>query len=410
MQKMSCDFPRSFRLIGLMRPMRLIGLIGLMGLMGCSKDEEEQLSTVSSIEVMSYVAGFEENTFAGFEENTFATRSWVPPTPYVPYDEADKAIGIAFTENNTVPKKGYFFTSSGKWRTNIDNIEAKTYYLYGYVPHFGGISMSITDRGDANANYSEGAIVTLNDVPAVMPSDLCVVIGAKAGTGKETVEGLRRGDFAYKGSASAEGNYVFLLFDHLYAALRIRMRVHDDYAALRTIKLKSFAALRIRMRVHDDYAALRTIKLKSLSLKTYAGETTSSQKTNIVVNLAATDGSNPIQSITYTPSGGEITEPLEFWSSESEELTTDFKPFVGHFMPDGITTLVLTSVYDVYDTQRNLIRKDCKATNTMVLSELLTDQATTLRGRRYTINMTIKPTYLYMLSEPDLNNPTVTVE
>ena len=378
MQKMSCDFPRSFRLIVLMRPMRLIGLIGLMGLMGCSKDEEEQLSTVSSIEVMSYVAGF--------EENTFATRSWVPPTPYVPYDEADKAIGIAFTENNTVPKKGYFFTSSGKWRTNIDNIEAKTYYLYGYVPHFGGISMSITDRGDANANYSEGAIVTLNDVPAVMPSDLCVVIGAKAGTGKETVEGLRRGDFAYKGSASAEGNYVFLLFDHLYAALRIRMRVHDDYAAL------------------------RTIKLKSLSLKTYAGETTSSQKTNIVVNLAATDGSNPIQSITYTPSGGEITEPLEFWSSESEELTTDFKPFVGHFMPDGITTLVLTSVYDVYDTQRNLIRKDCKATNTMVLSELLTDQATTLRGRRYTINMTIKPTYLYMLSEPDLNNPTVTVE
>ena len=378
MQKMSCDFPRSFRLIGLMRPMRLIGLIGLMGLMGCSKDEEEQLSTVSSIEVMSYVAGF--------DENTLTTRSWVPPTPYVLYGETDKAIGIAFTENNTVPKKGYFFTSSGKWRTNIDNIEAKTYYLYGYVPHFGGISMSITDRGDANANYSEGAIVTLNDVPAVMPSDLCVVIGAKAGTGKETVEGLRRGDFAYKGSASAEGNYVFLLFDHLYAALRIRMRVHDDYAAL------------------------RTIKLKSLSLKTYAGETTSSQKTNIVVNLAATDGSNPIQSITYTPSGGEITEPLEFWSSESEELTTDFKPFVGHFMPDGITTLVLTSVYDVYDTQRNLIRKDCKATNTMVLSELLTDQATTLRGRRYTINMTIKPTYLYMLSEPDLNNPTVTVE
>lgn len=366
------------RPMGLMGPMRLIGLIGLMGLMGCSKDEEEQLSTVSSIEVMSYVAGF--------DENTLTTRSWVPPTPYVRYDEADKAIGIAFTENGKEPKLGHFFTSSGKWRTDIDNIEPKTYYLYGYVPHFGGISMSITKRDVPNANYSAGAKVTLSNVPAVMPSDLCVVIGAKAGTDKETVTGLRKGYFAYQGSASAESNFVFLLFDHLYAALRIRMRVHDDYAAL------------------------RTIKLKSLSLKTYAGETTSSQKTNIVVNLAATDGSNPIQSITYTPSGGEITEPLEFWSSESEELTTDFKPFVGHFMPDGITTLVLTSVYDVYDKQRNLIRKDCKATNTMVLSELLTDQATTLRGRRYTINMTIKPTYLYMLSEPDLNNPTVTVE
>ena len=386
---MSCDFPRSFwlmRPMGLMRPMRLMGLIGLIGLMGCSKAEEEQLSNDTTIEVMSYVAGF--------EENTFATRSWVPPTPYELYGETDKAIGIAFTKDGDAPKLGYFFTSSGKWRTNIDNIEATTidhpYYLYGYVPHFGGISMSITDRNDANANYSAGAKVILNDVPAVMPSDLCVVIGAKAGTDKETVEGLRRGDFAYVASASADDNYVFLLFDHLYAALRIRMRVHDDYAAL------------------------RTIKLKSLSLKTYAGATTSSQKTNIEVSLEATDVSNPdenpIQTIKYTSSGGEITEPLEFWSSEGELLTTAFKSFVGHFMPDGITTLVLTSVYDVYDTQGNLIRKDCKATNTMELSELLTGQVTTRRGSRYTINMTIKPTYLYMLSEPDLDNPTVTVE
>ena len=356
--------------------------MGLIGLMGCSKDEEEQLSTVSSIEVMSYVAGF--------DENTLTTRSWDPPTPYVRYDEADKAIGIAFTENGKEPKLGHFFTSSGKWRTNIDDIKAIPYYLYGYVPHFGGISMSITDRNGVNANYSEGAKVTLNDVPAVMPSDLCVVIGAKEGTDKETVTGLRKGYFAYQGSASAESNFVFLLFDHLYAALRIRMRVHDDYAAL------------------------RTIKLKSLSLKTYAGETTSSQKTKIMVDLKATDVSNPdenpIQTITYTPSGSAMTEPMEFWSSESEELTTDFKPFVGHFMPDGITTLVLTSVYDVYDTKDNLIRKDCKATNTMELSELLTKQETTRRGSRYTINMTIKPTYLYMLSEPDLNNTTVTVE
>ena len=371
------------RLMGLMGRMELIGLMCLIGFMGCSKDAVEELGGAEGegmpVEVKGYVADF--------DENQLVTRAWTPASPYQLYGESDKSIGIAFTWNGAEPPKtGHFFKSSGKWRTNIQDIEAGDYYLYGYVPHLSGMKFEITDRTGANANYSAGAKVTLSNVPAVMPSDLCVVIGAKEGTDKETVEGLRRGDFAYKASASADGNYVFLLFDHLYAALRIRMRVHDDYAAL------------------------RTIKLKSLSLKTYAGETTSSQKTNIVVNLEATDGSNPIQSITYTPSGGEITEPLEFWSSESEELTTAPKTFVGHFMPDGITTLVLTSVYDVYDTQGNLIRKDCKATNTMVLSELLTDQAITLRGRRYTINMTIKPTYLYMLSEPDLDSPTVTVE
>jgi hypothetical protein len=78
-------------------------------------------------------------------------------------------------------------------------------------------------------------------------------------------------------------------------------------------------------------------------------------------------------------------------------------------MPSGITTMILTSVYDVYDKNGNLVRPDCEATNTMVLKDLLTEQTTTQRGKRYTVNMTIQPTYLYMLSEPDLDNPTVTI-
>ena len=78
-------------------------------------------------------------------------------------------------------------------------------------------------------------------------------------------------------------------------------------------------------------------------------------------------------------------------------------------MPTGITKLILTSTYDVYDRKGNLIRLNCKATNTMVLKDMLTDQTVTERGKRYTINMTIQPTYLYMLSEPDLDNPTVII-
>lgn len=87
----------------------------------------------------------------------------------------------------------------------------------------------------------------------------------------------------------------------------------------------------------------------------------------------------------------------EFWSSEDgEELKSDvYTECLGHFMPSGITTLILTSVYDVYDRYDNLIRKGCKATNTIVLQELLTGQIRTERGKRYTINLIVKPTYLY---------------
>lgn len=369
------------RLMGLMGRM---GFIGLVGLMGCSKDAVEELGGAEGegmpVEVKGYVADF--------DENQLVTRSWTPASPYQLYGESDKSIGIAFTQNGKVPLKGHFFKSSGKWRTNIKDGDIKalqTYYLYGYVPHLSGMGFEISG---SNAGYSDGAKITLNNVPAIMPSDLCVTIGAKHGSNAETPAGLRAGDFAYVGGSTTTENYVFLLFEHLYASLRVQMRVHGDYNAL------------------------RTIKLKSLRLKTQAGETTSSTKTNIVVDLKANDvAENPIQSIVYMPGSTTISEPLEFWSSTAgETLSTAYTAHSAYFMPQDITTFVLTSVYDVYDTQNNLLRKDCMATNTMQLSDLLTGQETTRRGSRYTIKMTIKPTYLYMLSEPDLDSPTVTVE
>ena len=371
----------------LMRLMGRMGFIGLVGLMGCSKDAVEELGGAEGegmpVEVKGYVADF--------DENQLVTRSWTPASPYQLYGESDKSIGIAFTQNGKGPLKGHFFKSSGKWRTNIKDgdIKAETYYyLYGYVPHLSGMKFEITDRVGANTNYSAGAKISLTDVPAIMPSDLCVTIGAKHGSNAETPAGLRAGDFAYKGGSTTTENYVFLLFEHLYASLRVQMRVHGDYNAL------------------------RTIKLKSLRLKTQAGETTSNTKTNIVIDLKANDvAENPIQSIAYTPAGETISEAPTFWSSTAgEQLTTDYTEHSAHFMPLNITTFVLTSVYDVYDKQGNLLRKDCMVTNTMQLSDLLTGQETTRRGSRYTIKMTIKPTYLYMLSEPDLDSPTVTVE
>lgn len=394
--------------MGLIRPMGLMGLMllmSLMGLVGCSSDDDEFLGETSQgaiiPEVASYVTWYEEA-----RQSNKGNRAWAVPTGYMAYEDGIKPIGIAFTQDTKAPMIGSFFYSSGKWRTSFDDIKAETYYLYGYIPHLPGIRYSITDynggatAGEKNADYSTGAIMTLENVPTVMPNDLCVVIGAKDGTGKETVDGLRRGAFAYAAKATssgedARGNYVFLLFDHLYASLRVKMKVFDTYAAL------------------------RTIKLKSLQMSTKAGDTTSKDHNTITVKLLANDGSaSPITgAITYEQTGATIgtggEEGIEFWKSESaagQTLTTAFQDFTGHFMPSGITTLILTSVYDVYDTKGNKIRENCKATNTMVVKDLLTEQTVTQRGKKYTVNMTINPTYLYVLSEPDLDNPTVTID
>ena len=368
-----------------------------MILVGCSSDDDElqpqALQGAIIPEVSSYVTWFEE-----FQQSHRTNRVWEAPTGYVTYEGGKQPIGIAFTQNTKEPMMGSFFFSSGKWRTSVEDIKAETYYLYGYIPHLPAIRYSITDLDGTNANYSTGAIMTLENVPTVMANDLCVAIGAKEGTDKETVEGLRRGDFKYTAKATtsedAKGNYVFLLFDHLYASMRVKMKVYPDYAAL------------------------RTIKLKSLKLSTQAGETTSKAHNTITIKLEANDGStDPIQEITYTPTGEEIgvvdEDGIEFWKSETsvgETLTTDFKTFDGYFMSSGITTLDLTSIYDVYDTKGNLIREDCKVTNTVVISELWPGQTVTRRSNRYTVKMIIQPTFLYVLSDPDLDNPTVTVE
>ena len=400
----------------------LMALISLIVLAGCSKDEAPAgtlSGTLSSeptgtamAEVASYVTWFDEVVSKNrTQEANKTNRAWAIPSGYVAYEDGVQPIGIAFTkngENPTIgtgtaesPKSmiGTFFKIGDKWRTSVEDIQPNTnYQLYGYIPASPAIKYSITDYDGAdgpngpNGEYSKGAIMTLENVPTVMPHDLCVVIGAKEGPDKEHDNGLRRGDFTFHSSADVEGNFVFLLFDHLYAALRVRMTIHEDYTKL------------------------RKIKLKSLQLSTEGEEGTTKKKTDITVKLEANDGSvSPIQKITYgqpaTPYPA-IEGGLEFWSSEDgEELKSDvYTECLGHFMPSGITTLILTSVYDVYDRKGNLIRKGCKATNTIVLQELLTGQITTERGKRYTINLIVKPTYLYMLSEPDLDNPTVKVE
>jgi hypothetical protein len=74
-------------------------------------------------------------------------------------------------------------------------------------------------------------------------------------------------------------------------------------------------------------------------------------------------------------------------------------------MPNGITKLVLTSEYDVYDKDGNLIRQNCTAENKLPV----TPDEQWKSGNRIVVPLTVEPTYLYVLSEPDLDNPTIII-
>lgn len=395
---------RPMRLIGLMRPMGLMGLVGLVG--ACSSEQVPEPEAQIPLEVMPCMTPF--------EEEIAPTRAWQPPTGFSEIEGTEtKKIGICFTQNGQEPKKGNFYYNSSKWYTSVENIEATTYYLYGYYPHVSDVTCDISSLatpGD-NTSYSTGAVLTLRNQPSATPNDLCVVVGAKNGynngynaNADYTIGGLKRGDFAYAATAAttdtpptAHGNYVFLLFDHLYSAVRFQFKVDNTYNSL------------------------RHIKLKKLELQAFAGDEQYPLKTEITVTLKATsDGIDPIESIVYTPTGTARKEDWStfFTSTEGELVTTTYGTDKDcYFAPRDITKLILKSTYDIYDTnvtpehpEGNLIRKNSEAENTIDINTLFFPEPEALRSKRYTVRLTIQPTYLYMMSDPDLDNPRLEVD
>lgn len=354
-------------------------------LLSCSDDSETENALVK-VEVIPCAPSF-------VEVSPITTRAWNPPTGYYLYNDEyvngpyieqanliNNTIGVFFTQDgSSAPKVGSFFydNSDEKWRSTVE-INSGTYYLYGFIPYESGVIPSIS------GTFSTGATLTLQNMPTVTPSDVCVVVGAKNGNSPEDDNGLTTAQFEYVTEGTT--NHVFLLFDHLYSALNLKVRVAADYYKL------------------------RRIKLKEMKLKPYNGETASSDKTTVTVTLASNNNnSSPITGVSYTPvgTGGN---PMPLYQSETGiDLGTDYTPIRCCFTPGGITKFILVSKYDVYDRKGNLIRKDCTAENVINMS-LFSETTQMERGRIYTLYLTVEPTYLYVLSDPDLDNPTLVID
>ena len=339
-------------------------------------------------------------------------RSWAPPSGYFLYgdiyddhgnlyvnyansDLTNKSISAFFTINNEEnPYYGQlrYMSSGNKWRLSINKVDPSTiaagdYYVYGFIPSNAADGATIAILPE-KTSYSQGAKLTIKGLRTA-GYDACVIIGAKEGPDEDHDNGLVAGDFKFKlKTGESAKNYLYLLFDHLGSALTIGIKVDGDYNTL------------------------RTIKLKQLTLQTATESGLMTEKADVVVTLNGNNtGTNPITTLTYTPTGSSGTGSPVYQSDEGLTLETTSKSFLSHFLPiTDVTKVVINSTYDVYDKKGNLIRKDSKATNTVRLSDIIPYFPGVQRGWKYAINLTVKPTYLYVLSDPDLNNPTVVVE
>lgn len=357
------------------------------------------------------------------------TRSWTPPSGYFLYSEFNDDHGNTYQNfaSNDLTRKSInaFFTratgdeptpvapadptypryanypyhgrlsyksSTEKWQLSIRKVKpelvlAGDYYVYGFIPSAAADDAVIERLPEPDGDFKNGAKLTIKGLRTA-GYDACVIIGAKEGPDADHDNGLVAGDFKFDlKTGESVKNYLYLLFDHLGSALSISIKVDGTYNTL------------------------RTIKLKQLALQTATETGLMAEKANVEVTLNHNDmGTNPITTLTYTPTGTSGTGTPVFQTDDGLTLTTGYKSFLSHFLPiAGVTKVVITCTYDIYDKKGNLIRQDSKATNTVRLSDIIAYFPGVQRGWKYGINMTVVPTYLYMLSEPDLENPRMVV-
>ena len=365
-------------------------------LTSCSNDSEEAASQYVTFEGRPGIPSYIEEV-----RGSGTSRSWTPPTGYFSYDDINgefegrqslenTSIETFFTQNGTAPQQGTFFYDerASTWKLSMNIKQSGNYFLYGFLPKNEAASASITPNG----SYSNGAVLTINGLSTVTASDICAIVGAKDGLSADDDNGVTTGQFAIhaKTPGGTNHNYVFLLFDHLYAAMGLRFTIDANYAALRTIKLRK---LELKAIANNDGVPIKA-------------------KQNAQVTLLSNDqGASPIVGdIIFTPDNSSADAEMEpLFEGEVQLNTAVPVNFMGSFIPGSTPYFKMRTTYDVYDKAGNLIREHTSAENTVSLRDIF-EMSHIERGHMYYITFKVQPTYLYVLSDADLDNPSMIIE
>ena len=297
-------------------------------------------------------------------------------------EHLDNGSITLYITNGTTETSGRFSKSgtATEWTNAGLSVKENTqYYLYGFMDAADNVQGSIDYY---NSDYANGADLTLSGLPVFTTDDIRVVVGVKKVTAAESVDNYTpatEGHYDYKTTIDSE-NYLNLLMAHLYMKLRLQFCVDKDYYALRRIHLKSVtlkstygATVTATIRLRDRYGLTDHVD--------YLESETPSEQTYQLLSDANLDLASETAVKTELPQTVDCPHCL---------------------FDDSGTYLSITCTYDVYDTEGNKVRENCTATNK--IKSLIKGP-----GIAKTLTLTVAPTYLYVLSDKDLNNPTIKV-
>jgi len=333
----------------------LLLIVAAVLLTACSSDSSEAQTNPAGKDPVDHVVHIVPFATSYIEQASGHRAAPVGYSEYLPNRNTKMGIYM-LEEGNTSSDGEKLIKYLGKWRASFDVANDKTYTVYGYLPKQGDMSSSLSDVSD------EKATLTINGMSPVTTDDICIITGVS-----KTEAGLKEGSFSWIHDYNDDNYFMYLLLNHLYASVRFSMKIEEEYAQL------------------------RTIKLKSMTLSTNKGSV--SAEISLTHN---TTGAIPITNVTYTETGTSSEADI-FSDDEGIALETTPMTIDACFAPTLSGSLTLFSIYDVYDSKGNLIRQDCTSTNKIPALDAK-------RGERVQINLAVNPTYLYVLSHKDLNN------
>lgn len=321
---------------------------------GVQTDTTGNESAGKVVQLVSYVSPFVEKELSHRAAPTGFSA-------YTPDKTTNMGIYMLLPADWATPKEEKIIYTN-KWHAYFEVTSDKTYTVYGYMPKTGDMSSSLA-KSTENA-----ATLTISNIKPITTDDICIITGVEAAD-----EGLKEGQFSWYWPIGDDNYKIYILMDHLYAAALFRLKIDAEYASLRTIKLKTMT--------------LRT-ECKSV---------------NATISLTHnTTGASPISGVVFAPSVSS-EDFLVFNSDAGTALDKDTPVDINAcFAPTLSNNLTMVTTYDVYDRKGNLIRENSTATNKL-------PNLAAVRGQKVQVNLTVNPTYLYVLSEPDLDNPTIKI-
>ena len=348
-------------------------------LCACNENTESSDAEGDLLRLTSYVQPFVADHLttraeAGVPEGFFPLEEVYSITDGVPPSMAIFMV----PQETSIPSSKQLVTYRGEdqWQSYV-GVKQISYYIHGYLPDDAVASATLLPYPTTN-DYSQGAQLVLSGLSSVSKADVCVVTGVQDVPTPTTPTDLNLGRFRYVGKPTGQ-NYVGLLLEHIYSAVDFRLQVNATYYAL------------------------RRIKLKKLTLKS-----TAMGSVEVAVTLRANEtGTDPISAVRWTPLSGSTGATVVLYEdAEGRDLTTEPCLIQGYMSPQVSNRLTVECEYDVYDIKGNLVREGCTAENylgTKVSSSLQ-------RGQKSVVTLIVNPTFLYQLSDADLDNPTMVVD